>query len=106
MKKIELVGEEVTYLTENSIWIIREDTYCRLPKVEQKRHAYSPALEDAIWHSHEGVWEVPYEFDNEIVCLRVLPAGRPLGSFGLISSPIVSKLNRQFGKEKKVENGS
>ena len=109
MNLIELAGEEMVYLTENSVYIIRENTYCRLPRVEEERYIPSPDLVDGVWHNHVGVWEL--EEENEYgpyyagPCLRILPEGRAEGSTGLITSKIIHKHQRQFGKEK-VKHGS
>ena len=80
------VTVQLRVVTANSIWLIREARYLRLPRTEAPRPpAASAALADGCWHEHEGVW-----LSTEVLGtrLRILPAGRPPGSHGIYTGNI------------------
>lgn len=81
------ISDEVRVVTENSVWLLRPDEYCRLPRREQPRRAPSPLLTDAVWHPHVGVWLVTDAFGSY---LRLMPAGLPPGAHGVMSGVIVA----------------
>lgn len=86
----DLIAErgELRVTTDNSVWFLRPAEYCRLPLNEQgRRNDYSidGALEDGIWHSHDGVWV--RRFGRELV-VRILPAGRPQGFHGIVTGRV------------------
>lgn len=78
--------------TEASIWLVTADRYCRLPRLEgprERAESLDGALDDAVWHPHVGVW---YCADDRGSWLRILPAGRPVGSHGIKTGDITSSL--------------
>lgn len=80
------VTVELRVVTANSIWLIRETRYLRLPRTEALRPAgASAALADGRWHEHEGVWLSTDVFGTR---LRIFPAGRPPGSLGIYTGDI------------------
>ena len=86
------VGLRVT--TPSSIWLIRPDRYCRLPRHgEQPRSAASDALTDGDWHEHVGAWVFIDPID-QLPHVRLLPADRPAGSRG-IHTGAVEAVERQ-----------
>jgi hypothetical protein len=89
-----LVEAQVRVVTGSSIWLVRPDTYLRLPRNEGPRRQIDDldgAARDAEWHEHEGVWVLAH---GEVMKLRILPAGRPTGSSGLITGPVVQMTGR------------
>lgn len=83
---------EVRVFTLNSIWLVRPDTYIRMPRVEGDRPetlSLDGKLMDNIWHEHIGAWIIDSVGTGGWV-LRVLPSGRPEGSYGLLSSLVES----------------
>lgn len=82
------IDGEVRVVTAHSVWLVRADAYCRLPRAEAPRPASSTALIDGIWHAHEGAWLVT---DDALgPCLRLLPAGRPHGASGILTGAILT----------------
>lgn len=92
---IELAAE-LRVTTPSSIWLIRQDRYCRLPRhAEQPRWAASDALTDGDWHEHVGAWVFIDPID-QLPHVRLLPGGRPAGSRG-IHTGAVEAVERQSG---------
>lgn len=84
---LEITGE-LRVVTEASIWLIRADTYMRMPRCEQPRpRPESSALIDHAWHPHTGVWRVT---DATGTWLRILPPGRPPGASGIQTGLVVA----------------
>lgn len=80
---------EITVVTENSVWLVRPFTYHRTPRTEAPRPetlSIDGKLKDATWHQHDGVW-LHVENDGGWR-VRILPAGRPEGSVGVLSGLI------------------
>lgn len=88
--EIEIVEIETRFETLNSLWVLRPGEYCRLPKTEAPRapHA-SAALADGMWVSYDRVWLVR-DPEREVAVLRILPTGRPPGSYGVHTSDLVA----------------
>lgn len=83
---------EVRVFTLNSIWLVRPETYLRMPRVEGDRPetlSIDGKLADNVWHEHVGAWILD-SVGNGGWVLRILPAGRPAGSYGTLSSLIES----------------
>jgi hypothetical protein len=82
-------GDALVALTANSVWRIERDRYRRGPRSADRaaRHPASvdDALDDGRWHPHTGGW---WAVDAHGVRLRLLPAGRPAGSFGILTGDI------------------
>lgn len=81
------IDAELRVVTENSIWLVRADSYCRMPRVEAPRRPSTAALADGTWHDHVGAWLV---FDGPGLCIRLLPADRPPGSAGILTGAIIT----------------
>lgn len=87
---------EMRVVTENSIWLVRPDTFVRMPKVEVEREPFvstDGAGTDHEWRSYDQAWIVD-SVGAKGWLLRVLPSGRPAGSYGLLSSRILSVSER------------
>jgi hypothetical protein len=83
---------EMRVVTENSIWLLRPDTFMRMPKVEVERAPFvsiDGAGTDHEWRPYDQAWILD-SVGAQSWLLRVLPSGRPVGSYGLLSSPILS----------------
>mgnify|MGYP005609898941 CR=1 FL=1 len=83
---------EVRVFTLNSIWLVRPETYIRMPRVEGDRPetlSIDGKLADNVWHEQGGAWILD-SVGNGGWVLRVLPSRRPAGSYGLLSSLIES----------------
>lgn len=81
------IDDEVRLVTISSVWLLRPTSYCRLPRTEHPRAARTPALRDGIWHPHIGAW-VENDPNYPLPRVRILPAGRPPGSFGIHTGDI------------------
>lgn len=82
---LEIDGE-VRVVTANSVWLIRADKYCRMPRIEAPRAASTPTMTDGVWHDHVGAWLV---LDVSGPCIRLLPPGRPASAQGVLTSRIL-----------------
>lgn len=82
---LEIEGE-VRVVTANSIWLIRADKYCRMPRIEAPRASSAPTMTDGVWHDHVGAWLV---LDGSGPCIRLLPPGRPASAQGVLTSRIL-----------------
>ena len=85
--RLDITGELVAR-SENSMWIVRPDTYCRMPLIEGaqlQEPSLDDALDDLVWHDHVGVFLVD---DLDDVRLRIVPAGRPAGAFGVVTGSL------------------
>lgn len=80
------IDDELRIVTASSVWFIRPDTYCRMPRREAPRHVPGPELTDGVWHPHVGAWLVTDAFGSSI---RLLPPGRPYGASGIVTGVIV-----------------
>lgn len=80
------VDGEVRVVTANSVWLIRTDTYCRMPRTEAPRSPSAPTMDDGIWHEHVGASLV---LGAEGPCIRLMPPGRPPGAHGVLTSRIL-----------------
>lgn len=80
------IDDELRVVTENSVWFLRPDTYCRMPRREEPRHIPGPELTDGVWHPHVGAWLVT---DGLGSCIRLLPPDRPYGASGIVTGAIV-----------------
>lgn len=85
-------GDEVVLESESSIWRIKSDSYHRSPREDplflfQRETVLAELsdLKDHEWHPHEGVWanQTPLGYR-----LRIMPAGRPEGSVGIVTGII------------------
>lgn len=83
---LEIVGE-LRVVTTNSVWLVRADRYCRMPRIEAPRRASSPAMVDAVWHPHVGAWLV---LERPGPCIRLLPPDRPVGAHGIVTGTIIT----------------
>jgi hypothetical protein len=80
-----VIDGELVARSENSIWIVRPDKYCRMPKTERGRppeDELDSALDDLVWHDHQGVFLID---DLDAVRLRIVPTGRPEAAFGIVT---------------------
>lgn len=85
-----IIDNELKVWTKGSVWVLRPGKYLRMPRVERPRastYSIDGALDDMKW--------IPYDSavvarDDEGDRLRIMPSGRPPGSFGLITSDIVA----------------
>lgn len=83
------VGDELRVITERSIWIIQDGRYARFPRVEAPRPtttSIDDAVDDAVWHDHVGLWRLTNSDGTQQI--RILPAGRPEGSYGIATGVI------------------
>lgn len=95
------IDQELRVVTHNSLWLIRPDRYMRLPRREAPRPpAVSEALTDAIWHAHDGVWEVT---DDVGTRYRILPSGRPAGAEGIYTGDVVATHGDSRGAQHEAE---
>lgn len=79
---------ELRVTTDNSVWFLRPTEYCRLPLHERgPRNDYSidGALEDGVWHQHQGIW---VRRVGRELAIRILPAGRPQGLHGIVTGNV------------------
>lgn len=83
--RLEIDGE-VRVVTANSVWLIRADEYCRMPRTQAPRPASAPTMTDGVWHDHVGAWLV---LDVSGPCIRLLPPGRPASAHGVLTSRIL-----------------
>lgn len=84
------VDTETWFETLNSHWVLRPDTYCRLPKIEGPRPPHwSPALADGVWLGYQRVWLVQNPL-TAVGILRILPDDRPETFYGVHTSDLVS----------------
>lgn len=91
----------VTYITENTFWVFTGKQYCRIPREGREHFPVGNDLEYGDWHEYEELWEIEEGPDKGR--LRVLPAGRPPGSFGLLSSLIIAKLTKTEDESGKTD---
>lgn len=97
--------EAETYVeTDNSVWLIRPDVYYRCPKTEGPRDyhdaaEWSDALIDGVWHEYElAEWlHDPWsrQEDNERPRIRIMPTGRDIDAFGIVTGYVVSVIVRR-----------
>lgn len=83
------VLSEVTVVTANSIYLVRPQTYIRMPRHEESRpqpYSLDGKLKDNEWFTHDGVWVMTN--DDDPWRLRILPSGRFEGARGLITSDV------------------
>lgn len=100
------IDGELRVVTENSVWLIRPDTYCRMPRREEARDAPGPELTDGAWHPHVGAWMLTTSLG---AYLRLLPPDRPEGATGIVTSTIVdpvSLLANPAGRSKRRVQGT
>lgn len=84
-----VVDGTLRVVTESSVWLVTAERYCRLPRTEAPRRVQRSedgALYDGPWRDHVGVWTVT---EGDERWLRILPAGRPQGSYGIVTGTIV-----------------
>lgn len=80
------IDDELRVLTGNSVWLIRPDAYCRMPRREEPRHVPGRELADGVWHPHVGAWLVTDALGS---CIRLLPPGRPYGASGIVTGAVL-----------------
>lgn len=85
---IDLSGRELRVTTRASVWLLRDHSYCRLPRLEAPRLREAPALADGVWLPHVGAWLVADPVKG--LCVRLLPPDRPDGSHGIITGSVES----------------
>jgi hypothetical protein len=82
-------GDRLVLLTSSSVWRVQRDRYRRDPRstdvTDRSSVSIDDALQDGEWHPHVGAW---WAVDRHGVRLRLLPAGRPAGSFGILTGDI------------------
>lgn len=81
------IDGELRVVTEASVWLIRADTYCRMPRRKEPRHVPGPELTDGQWHPHVGAWLVT---DAVGFRLRLLPPGSAARGHGIATGLIIA----------------
>lgn len=81
------VDGEVRVTTTASVWLVRPDSYCRMPRSEGPRAVSSPALTDGTWHAHVGAFLVSGAQGS---WLRLMPPGRDPGASGVETGLILA----------------
>ncbi|MDZ4235045.1 MAG: hypothetical protein U1C73_15100 [Dietzia sp.] len=82
------ITNEVTVITGASRWTLRPDTYLRQPHqphTRQRTPSIDDALDDDLWHHHDGIWYLA-----DLNAMRILPSGRPAGAYGIRTGSIAS----------------
>ena len=91
VEQVVVVGTVVSVETDASVWLIGPTSYCRSPRITGIRPAtpsVDDALVDASWHDHVGVWA--HLRDGVVERYRILPAGRPVGSVGILTGVLAT----------------
>lgn len=83
---LEIDGE-LRVVTDNSVWLVRAATYCRMPRREEPRYVPGPELADGCWHPHVGAWLVT---DALGFRLRLLPPDRADSGHGIATGIIIA----------------
>jgi len=87
------VDRELRVVTASSVWLVQSERYARFPRAEAPRPlqtSVDDALEDAVWHEHVGLWRLTNSDGTEQI--RILPAGRPPGSYGIATGVIEAEV--------------
>jgi len=86
------IDGELRVVTERSVWLIRPDSYLRLPSSEapreRHRHAIEDRLDDARWHGLRAGWWC-WDVDGELR-VRLLPAAGPEDGAGIVTGRVTA----------------
>lgn len=85
--EVEVI-DSVEFTTENTVWMFRPGQYKRVARTDREElESIDGKLANGEWFPYERLWAgVDSTGDLRI---RVLPAGRPPGSKGVVSGPII-----------------
>ncbi len=84
-------ADELRLVTENSLWLLRADTYFRMPKEERFRErewSIEGRLDDCRWHPYRRVWFWIYE--GIWLRGRILPVAGPADGVGVYTGCILA----------------
>ncbi len=82
---------ELRLVTERSVWLLRADTYFRMPRAELARDQGSSIagrMDDDRWHSYRQAWW--WVFDGTWLRARILPSVGPVDGSGICTGCILA----------------
>jgi len=80
---------ELRLVTERSVWLLRADTYFRMPREEQTRDqelSIAGRMDDDRWHTYRQAWW--WIYDGAWLRARILPAVGPVDGIGIYTGCI------------------
>lgn len=82
---------ELRLVTERSVWLLRADTYYRMPKEEQAREqdwSIEGRMDDGRSHSYRRAWF--WIYDHTWLRARILPSVGPVHGIGIYTGCILA----------------
>lgn len=84
--------EQLSVVTERSLWLVRPDTYCRMPRNETPRpqeRSIEGRMDDGRWHPYRRIW---WFRDLAGLGMRIHPVTGPPDGRGIYSGLVVGVL--------------